>query len=207
MQSEHSADVLQVGSVLAGVILPASRLNHHQLRLEGFLPIVLKDVEGLAFGNVIVVTGLGELKQELEDLGRGRTVLLFAYPGGLSNVLLAPTQSKGLAPRVDNRFVVQRVGLAIEHHPVVRVVHQNLGRHHQSRWRPGRVGRPPLRLRTGCEGDLRPEPRVNTTGQLSRPPPASLTPLRARSRLGARVSTPSTVPHGRRRGGSADSTE
>ena len=50
------------------------RNDHHHLRLERFICKVLKDVEGIAFGDVVVVTGLGELTQELEDLGRGRTV-------------------------------------------------------------------------------------------------------------------------------------
>jgi len=92
------------------------------------------------------------------------TVPLVVCPEGLSNVLLAPTQSTGLAPRVDNRIVVQRVGLAIEHYPVVPVVHHNLGRDHLSRWRRGCLSRPTLRLRTGCEEELRREPRVNTPG-------------------------------------------
>jgi len=169
--SEHPVDELQVGSDLAGVTRPASRHNHHYLRLERYLRKVLKDVEGFAFGDVVVAAGLGKLAQELEDLGRGRTVPLVVHPEGLGHILLAPTQSTGLAPRVDNRLVVQRVGLAIEHDPVVRVVHHDFGRHHPSRWRRGCLSRPPLRLRTGCEGELRREPRVNTPGQLSRRQP------------------------------------
>jgi len=174
---------------------PASLHNYHHLRLESFLRKVLKDVECLAFGDVVVLTGLGELAQELEDLGRGRTIPLVMHPEGLCNVLLAPTQSKGPAPRVDNRLVVQRVSLAIEHNPVVRVVHQDLERHHPGQWRRDRLSRPPLRLRTGCEGELRRKPRVNTPGYISRRPPAVITPHRIRSRLGPRVNTPSTLPH------------
>ena len=54
----------------------------------------------------VVVTGLGKLAQELEDLGRGGTIPLVVHPEGLSYLFLAPAQRTGLAPPVGNRFVV-----------------------------------------------------------------------------------------------------
>jgi len=39
----------------------------------------MKEIEGLAFGDVVVITGFREFAQKLEDLGRGRAIPLSVY--------------------------------------------------------------------------------------------------------------------------------
>jgi len=157
------------GSPSVGARCPAVTL-----RLERFLREVLKNVDVLAFGDVIVVT---HLTLELEDLGQGRTKPLFVYPERQSDSFPASAKSTGLSSRVDSQLAVQRVGLAIKHRPVVRVVHNTFWRQQPSRRPRSSLSRPPLRLHTGSEGGLHREPKVYTPEELSRSLPASLNPL------------------------------